>query len=564
MKSAGKWSSNCVVPSCGAWYWANGIEPESNQTSITSGTRRIGSPHSAQGKVASSTYGRCGSVRSVPASSFSSCRDPMASGVGVVAAPHRQRRAPVALARQRPVDVVLEPVTKAAVLDVLGRPVDGLVGGEQAVLDLARGDVPRRLGVIQQGRVAAPAVGIGVLERLGPEDATARAEVLDQVGIGILDVPAGVGADAVVVGAVEPDRVDHVEPVLLAEAEVVLAEGDRGMDQARAVGGGDEVGEQHGVAAGAVLGCRDERERRVVGDALELGAREAVQDVRPFAFPDHAFDQRLGDHVDLVLIFHANVSQFRVDGDRGVRHERPRSRGPDQELIPRFYGLVTGRHREADVYRRVDDVLIDAGLPELVARERDLVARAVGDDLELLVEETLVVDRLERPPDRLDVLRVERPVGVAEVDPEPDALRHRVPVLDVAENHLAAPGVELGDPEPLDVGLGGEAQLGLERELHRKAVAVPAALALDEVPAHRPVAGEDVLEHAREHVVDSRRPVGSGWPFVKAPAGRVLPASYRFREHLALAPALEHALLELGERDSRIDRTVGLGHRARF
>ena len=27
------------VPACGAWYWANGIEPESNQTSITSATR---------------------------------------------------------------------------------------------------------------------------------------------------------------------------------------------------------------------------------------------------------------------------------------------------------------------------------------------------------------------------------------------------------------------------------------------------------------------------------------------------------------------------------------------
>ena len=78
MKSAGKRSSNAASLSCGAWYWANGIEPESNHTSITSGTRRIGSPHSGQANVASSTNGRWGSVTAVPARSLSSCREPIA------------------------------------------------------------------------------------------------------------------------------------------------------------------------------------------------------------------------------------------------------------------------------------------------------------------------------------------------------------------------------------------------------------------------------------------------------------------------------------------------------
>jgi hypothetical protein len=45
------------------------------------------------------------------------------------------------------------------------------------------------------------------------------------------------------------------------------------------------------------------------------------------------------------------------------------------------------------------------------------------------------------------------------------------------------------------------AQLLLDGDLHREAVTVPAALALDVVAAHRLVAGVDVLEHAREHVV---------------------------------------------------------------
>ena len=51
--------------------------------------------------------------------------------LALAAAPNRQRRAPVAVARERPVDVVLQPFAEAAVLDVRGVPADRLVVGEQ-------------------------------------------------------------------------------------------------------------------------------------------------------------------------------------------------------------------------------------------------------------------------------------------------------------------------------------------------------------------------------------------------------------------------------------------------
>ena len=100
-------------------------------------------------------------------------------------APDRQRRAPVALAPERPVDVVLQPAAEAPVLDVLGVPVDGLVGGQQPVLDRGHADVPGRLGVVEQRRAAAPAVRVGVQQALGAEHPPARLEVLDQVGVGV-------------------------------------------------------------------------------------------------------------------------------------------------------------------------------------------------------------------------------------------------------------------------------------------------------------------------------------------------------------------------------------------
>ena len=78
MKSAGKRSAKTSSFSIGACHWANGIEPESNQTSITSGTRVIVPSHCSQSHVCSSTYGRCGSSSGLPECSLTSASEPSA------------------------------------------------------------------------------------------------------------------------------------------------------------------------------------------------------------------------------------------------------------------------------------------------------------------------------------------------------------------------------------------------------------------------------------------------------------------------------------------------------
>ncbi len=108
------------------------------------------------------------------------------------ALPDRQRRPPVAIAGERPVDVVLEPFAEAAVLDVLGVPADRLVVGEHPVAGLGGAHVPARLGVVEERRAAAPAVRVGVLVDLLAEEQAAALEVGDQRGghLGVLDEAA--------------------------------------------------------------------------------------------------------------------------------------------------------------------------------------------------------------------------------------------------------------------------------------------------------------------------------------------------------------------------------------
>ena len=94
--------------------------------------------------------------------------------------------------------------------------------------------------------------------------------------------------------------------------------------------------------------------------------------------------------------------------------------------------------------------------------------------------------------------------------------------VDVPDHGLAALGVELGDAVRLDVLLAGEAELLLDRELDRQAVAVPAGLAGDVVALHGPEAREDVLEDAGLDVVGAGHAVGGRRALVEHPLGPAL------------------------------------------
>ncbi len=233
---------------------------------------------------------------------------------------------------------------------------------------------------------------------LASQQPPAGAQVLDEVGIGVLDVAPRVRADALVVGAVGPHRVDDVQPVLLAEPEVVLAKGDRRVDEAGAILGGDEVAEQHAVAALAVGVSLQEREGRLVAHAIEGRAGEAAEHPHAFA-AEHAFDQGLGEH-DRRLErpgLRAHVGQLGVDRDGRVGDQRPRGRCPHEQLVAGLQRPAVLDDGEAHVDAWIDDVLI--ALRDLVARQRRAAAGAVRHDLVALVEQALVAQLAQRPPD---------------------------------------------------------------------------------------------------------------------------------------------------------------------
>ena len=65
-----------------------------------------------------------------------------------LAFPHRQGRTPVAFTAERPVDIVFQPVSEPAILDMPRVPVDPLIELYQLVAVLAGADVPGRPGIV--------------------------------------------------------------------------------------------------------------------------------------------------------------------------------------------------------------------------------------------------------------------------------------------------------------------------------------------------------------------------------------------------------------------------------
>ena len=232
-------------------------------------------------------------------------------------------------------------------------------------------------------------------------------------------------------------------------------------------------------------------------------------------------------------------------GGGDVGDQRPGRGRPHQEVE------VSTVDREADVDGVLGDVLVPLG--DLVARQRRPAPAAVRHDFEALVQQALVPHLADQPPHRFDEAVVERPVGAGGVEPHAHPLGERLPLLHVAVDRLPAAAVELLDAEVADLGLARQAELPLDLDLDRQAVAVPPTLTGDVAAPHGVEAGEEVLERPGPDVVEPGPAVGRGRPLVEHPLGRTLPPPETLGEHVALPPPLQHPLLEGDEVHGGID-----------
>src|SRR5687768_4948096 len=96
-------------------------------------------------------------------------------------------------------------------------------------------------------------------------------------------------------------------------------------------------------------------------------------------------------------------------------------------------------------------------------------------------------------------------------------------------------------------------QLLANLDLHRQAVRVPARLAVAAVAAHRAIAGEQVLDGARQTVPGMRQAVGGRRAFIKNEPRGVGSLPKAFVKDAVLLPELTDFDLKFGKLDAAFD-----------
>ena len=457
--------------------------------------------------------------------------------VALAVRPHRQRRAPETLPRQRPVDVVLEPVAEPPLPDGFGDPVDGAVEGHHPVPDLRGADIPGLLGVVDQRVAGAPAERVVVPGLLVQEHETPLLQQGTDHRVRILEEQAGHRAGLRPEAAVEADPVHHRQALALPQGKVVHAVGGGGMNDAGAVLRADEVRRHHAerVAAGHV----EKVEQPLVAGAHQVPALHRLRHAA-VRIAEQGFQPGGRDDQRLVPGFHERVVDVFPDRQKQVGRQRPGRGGPHQEA-------GVGQAGQAEAHR-------DGGILHLLVAQRHLVggqrgadAWVVGHHLVALVDESLVPDLPEQVPGRLDVPVVEGVVGLLEVDPVSHAPGHGLPLADVGHHGFAALAGEFGDAHlPFDFLLVEDPEFLLDLVLHRQAMGVPSPLAGGVVPAHGLVAGVDILERPRQDMVDARPAVRGGGALVETEPWPALALLEGFLEDRFAVPEFEDLCLQCG------------------
>jgi hypothetical protein len=398
----------------------------------------------------------------------------------------------------------------------------------------------------------------------------------------VLDVPAAEFAGARHEAALPVDQGEDTQAVGLPDPVVVGPEGGRRMYDPRAILGGDEVAGHHpeGVCTGR--GLSDEF--GAVGfEGEELGVADAPQPVataagefrpgdglvaRPVAvevavarlFPEMAGQQGRGEH-DRTGAMGVGIEgpdeavfNVRTDGEAQVRGERPGGGRPCHEVYPGVAGGLeeegrglVGQGLEHGHTGGVLHRLVGPRLVELVGTQPGARRGRVGLDADALVEQALVVESFEAPPEALDVIVLEGHVGVLEVDPVAHASGDVVPPVLVAQDGFAAaPVVVLHRDADADVLLG-DAEFLLDPELHGQPVRIPSALAADEEAPHRLIAADEVLQGPGDDMVDARQAVRAGRTLVEDEWLGPFPEADALLEGLFGIPGRQDLLLPGGQ-----------------
>ena len=263
-------------------------------------------------------------------------------------------------------------------------------------------------------------------------------------------------------------------------------------------------------------------------------------------------EQRLGQHDGHLLAriavvgLHSHVVNLRANTEGCVAGQGPGRGGPSDEVrcTPLCHFGLRVLHLELAYHRQVLHVSVAAGLVQLVRAQSRTCGGRIGLDGIAFIEQALLVELLQQPPEGLDVAVIVSDVRVFHVHPIAHLVRQVLPLLRELHHVLAAGGVVVGHGDGLADVFLRDAQRLLHAQLHGESVRIPSGLALHLEALHRLVAAEDVLDGTSHDVVNARHTVGRGRSFEEYEGRTSFTFCHTLGENLVFVPFLQHFLVD--------------------
>ena len=174
-------------------------------------------------------------------------------------------------------------------------------------------------------------------------------------------------------------------------------------------------------------------------------------------------------------------------------------------------------------------------------------ARAVGNDLEALVQQALLPDLLQRPPLGLDVVVIVCDKRMLHVSPETYGAGEILPHALVFPDALFTFADERIQAVLLDLLLAVQTQHLLDLQLYRKSVGIPAGLSRYHVALHGAVSGDHILDNTGQHMADMGFTIGGRRSVVEGVGLAFLAAVHALLENVIFIPELFNLFLTADE-----------------
>ena len=268
-----------------------------------------------------------------------------------------------------------------------------------------------------------------------------------------------------------------------------------------------------------------------------------------FEISRHAvFCNNSGDGLCRVRIegLQSHIVNVRTYAQCSVGRQSPRCGCPRQEhrLTPPLQCFGSIHHLKLRSDSGIFHITICTRLIEFVTRKSSSSSRAIRLNGITFVEQTLLIELFEQPPESFDIRVFVSDVRVFHIHPIPHKVRQIAPLLRVHHHITTTMRIIFFDRNLLTNVFFGNSQFLFNTQFDGQTMGVPTSFAVDLETLHRFVTAKHILNGTRHHVVNTRVSICRWRSFKENIRGATFTLADAAVEEVGLVPFFQHLFVD--------------------